>query len=614
MKLLDLINQPNDIKKLSDEQLPALCKEIREFLIQAVSENGGHLASNLGVVELTIALHKCFELPQDKIIFDVGHQCYVHKILTGRKQEFSTLRKYKGLAGFPKTYESSCDSLNSGHSSNSISVALGMKRAMERTKQKGEVIALIGDGALSGGMAYEALNDAGHGQDKVIVVLNDNQMSISKNTTGMSNYLSKIRTTMRYLDAKSTVENLFRRTPKLQKGIRNVKNFLRESLVDDGIFEELGFSYYGPYDGHNIQELCEVFASAKHMDGPVLIHVVTKKGKGYLPAETNPEKYHGVGAFDLSKGIQSSNRETYSSVFGKTLCELAQNNPRVMAITAAMPDGTGLTDFAKQYPERFFDVGIAEEHAVSMATGLALGGGVPVFAVYSSFLQRAYDQLITDVALMNTHVVLGVDRAGLVGEDGETHQGIFDLSFLNHIPNMTVFSPADFHELELMLKYAVEKMNSPVAIRYPRGSQGAVLPKCPPVAPGQGVVLLDGEDAVIFAEGRMVSAALSVAYRFRQEGIHVAVVNIRSVKPLDTKLIHQYAKNIGKVVVMEENMQTGGLGQAIITCLSDYPDIRCLLKNIPDTFVEHGSIQELYQACGLDEDSVYTDMKEVLFS
>ncbi len=614
MKLLDLIHQPNDIKKISDEQLPALCEEIREFLIQSVSETGGHLASNLGVVELTIALHKSFQLPQDKIIFDVGHQSYVHKILTGRKEQFSTLRQYKGLSGFPKTYESEYDTLNTGHSSNSISVALGIRRAFDLTGNKSKVVALIGDGALSGGMAYEALNDAGQGRDNVIVVLNDNQMSISKNTTGISNYLSKIRTTIRYLDAKNSIENMFKNTPKLKKLIHNTKNVLKHVLVSGAIFEELGFSYYGPYDGHNISELCDVFQAVKHIEHPVLIHVITKKGKGYLPAEIAPEKYHGVPAFDSSCGIAKTKKKNYSSVFGEKLCALAQQNSRITAITASMPDGTGLSAFAALYPERFYDVGIAEEHAVSLATGLALGGCIPVFAVYSSFLQRGYDQVLTDVALMNTHVVFCVDRAGLVGEDGETHQGIFDLSYLSHIPNLTILSPASFQELEMMLEYAVQYMNSPTAIRYPRGGEGAVLPKCPPIETGKSVVLLDGEDAVIVAEGRMVSIALETAYRLRQENIYSAVINVRSIKPLDVDLMQMYARSTGRMVVIEENVKSGGLGQSVLDCIKDIPNTKLLLKCIPDAFIEHGCVSELHKVCGLDSESVFSEMKEVLFA
>lgn len=614
MRILDQINQPNDIKKISDEQLPALCEEIREFLIQSVSETGGHLASNLGVVELTIALHKSFQLPQDKIIFDVGHQSYVHKILTGRKEQFSTLRQYKGLSGFPKTYESEYDTFNTGHSSNSISVALGIRRAFDLTGNKSKVVALIGDGALSGGMAYEALNDAGQGKDNVIVVLNDNQMSISKNTTGISNYLSKIRTTIRYLDAKNSIENMFQNTPKLKKVIHNAKNVFKHILVSGAIFEELGFSYYGPYDGHNISELCDVFQAVKHIDHPVLIHVITKKGKGYLPAEIAPEKYHGVPAFDSSCGVAKSTKKNFSSVFGDKLCSLAKKNPRIAAITAAMPDGTGLSTFASLYPERFYDVGIAEEHAVSLATGLALGGCVPVFAVYSSFLQRGYDQILTDVALMNTHVVFGVDRAGLVGEDGETHQGIFDLSYLSHIPNLTILSPASFRELEMMLEYAVEQMHSPVAIRYPRGGEGAVLPKYPPIEIGKSALLLEGKDAVMIAEGRMVSTALETAYRLRQENIDCAVINVRCIKPLDATMIREYAKNTGRVAVIEENVKNGGLGQAVLDCIKDIPNTKLLLQCIPDAFIEHGGVAELHKACGLDSESILTEMKEVLFA
>ncbi len=614
MKLLNSIHQPNDIKKIRNDQLPQLCQEIRDFLIQSVSKTGGHLASNLGIVELTVALHKSFQLPQDKIIFDVGHQSYVHKILTGRKECFATLRQYKGLSGFPKSYESECDTMNSGHSSNSISVALGIQRALEIQNQPGKVIALIGDGALSGGMAYEALNDAGQGKNNVIVILNDNQMSISKNTTGISNYLSKIRTTLRYQDAKNSIENLFKNTPKIKKMIGNTKNKFKQMLVSGAIFEELGFSYYGPYDGHDIDELCEVFEAVKHIDGPVLIHVVTKKGKGYLPAEVAPEKYHGVPPFSPDTGLPSSHKKTYSSVFGNKLCELAQKNGNIVAITAAMPDGTGLTEFAQKYPNRFYDVGIAEEHAVSMAAGLAIGGCIPVFAVYSSFLQRGYDQLVTDVALMNTHVVFAVDRAGLVGEDGETHQGVFDLSYLNHIPNLTIFSPADFRELEMMLQYAVESMTTPVAIRYPRGGEGAVLPKCPAIEMGRCVPLLEGEDVTIVAEGRMVSVALETAYRLRQDRIMATVMNVRSIKPLDTDVIRQYAKKTKKMIVIEENVKSGGLGQAVMDSIRDIPDVTCMLKCIPDAFIEHGCVADLHKLCGLDSESIYAQMKEVLFS
>ncbi len=611
--ILENIYSSEDIKKLNIDELKILSGEIREFLINSVSETGGHLASNLGVVELTLAIHKVFDFSKDKIIFDVGHQSYVHKIITGRKDKFETLRKHKGIAGFPKIKESEYDFFNSGHSSNSLSVALGMKRASQIMGIDNNVIAFIGDGSFGGGMIYEAINDIGNDKEKdnIIIILNDNEMSISKNDSSISKYLSKLRINNSYIDAKEKVEHSLDKVPLLKNVISSAKKTLRKAIATNGeFFENLGIKYYGPYDGHNLEELVKILKVAKNLNKPVLIHTVTKKGKGYEHAENNPEKFHGISAFDILTGNPKNKKKDYSSVFGSQLVKLAKDNKNVVAITAAMPSGTGLLEFKNTYPDRFFDVGICEEHAVSMCAGMALSGIVPVFCVYSSFLQRAYDQLVCDVCAMNLHVVFGVDRAGIVGEDGETHQGVFDISYLTSIPNMTVLSPADFNELEMMLSYAVNVHNGPIAIRYPRGSEISVIPSCPPLEYKKSSILHKGDDITIVCEGRMVSVALKLASHLIMDGIKADVINARFIKPVDTETIKQSVLNTKRLLVIEEGVAKGGLGEAIYSSLSDI-SFSYLSKSVGDKFVEHGSFNELLCELKLDEDSIYKEVKEV---
>lgn len=607
--MLNNINSTEDVKKLNIDELKTLSDEIRSFLIDNVSATGGHLASNLGVVELTLALHKVFDFSKDKIIFDVGHQSYVHKIITGRKDAFVTLRKFGGISGFPKIKESEYDFFDTGHSSNSLSVAIGMRRAADLNGDKNNIIAFIGDGSFGGGMIYEAISDAGQNKDKIIIILNDNQMSISKNKSGISKYLNKVRLKNSYINAKIKVES---HLPDsfIKKMLVSVKSLIRRVVVKKNMFEELGLSYYGPYDGHNIEELTEVFETVKKIKGPVIIHTLTKKGKGYHHAESNPEKFHGISQFDIKTGEKLSSARDFSSVFGDELVKIAENNSKVVAVTAAMSTGTGLNEFSRRFRNRFYDVGICEEHAVSMCGGLAAYGYIPVFAVYSSFLQRGYDQIITDVALMNLHVVFAVDRAGIVGEDGETHQGMFDISYLRSIPNMTVLSPADFGELKLMLDYAVNKINGPVAIRYPRGSENIKLPMTVGIENCKATLLNSGDDLTIVAEGRMVSTAYKLRDLLIEEGKEADIINLRFIKPIDTETLRNSVKKTGKLIVLEEGIRSGGVGEAIISSLSD-ESFLCIHKHLPDKFIEHGSNKELIKLMKLDEESILKEAKEV---
>ena len=611
MSLLSRVNSSDDIKKLNTAELKVLAKEIRKFLIDNISKTGGHLASNLGVVELTLAIHKVFDFPTDKIIFDVGHQSYVHKIITGRKDKFDTLRKFDGLSGFPKTGESEFDFFDTGHSSNSISVALGMRRAANLNGEKdNDIIAFLGDGSFVGGMIYEALNDAGHRKDNVIIVLNDNQMSISKNQSGISKYLSKVRLTNSYLDTKSKVEIRLSKFKALKKTIATSKRLIKRLIYPKTLFEDLGLSYYGPYDGHDIETLVKIFESAKKIKGPVIIHTLTRKGKGYKHAEENPEKFHGISKFDIKTGEKLASGEDYSSVFGEELLNIAEKNDKIVAVTAAMASGTGLNEFEKKFKNRFFDVGICEEHAVSMCGGLAAYGYIPVFAIYSSFLQRGYDQLITDIALMNLKVVLAVDRAGIVGEDGETHQGIFDISYLRSIPNMTVLSPCDFEELRAMLNYAVDKVNGPVAIRYPRGGEVRKLPFISQIDEIKANKITDGKDITIVFEGRMYDIAEKLREELLKDGIEAELINLRFLKPVDTKTVKESVLKTSKLVILEEGIKSGGVGETILSDLSG-ESFKYIHKHIPDEFIKHGSKDEIFRYLKLDYESILDEIKEV---
>ena len=603
------IQSPADLSKLSFEEMEGLAQEIRDLMIQTVSHTGGHLASNLGVVELTLAMHKVFESPRDRFVFDVGHQSYVHKILTGRRDSFETLRTYKGICGFPRRDESVHDAFGAGHSSTSISAALGIALARDMRGEKHKVIAVIGDGSLTGGMAFEGLNHAGHLKRDLIVVLNDNEMSISKNVGAVSHYLAKMRLTPTYSWAKHNVEFFLRRIPAIGESVANtaerVKDSVKYLLVPGMFFEELGFTYLGPIDGHDLPLLVEVMEKAKSLRTPVLVHVLTQKGKGYAPAECRADKFHGVGPFcvDSGKSLKGAQEPTYTSVFGDAMVEFAKTNPDLVGITAAMSDGTGLDKFAAQYPDRFFDVGIAEQHAVTMAAGLASQGKRPVVAVYSTFSQRAFDSLIHDVCLQNLPVVMALDRAGLVGEDGPTHHGAFDLSFSRLIPNLTVMAPKDEAELRDML-YTALQLNGPVLLRYPRGrSDGFAMKEAPAIIPvGQGEWLRKGSDLVFFAVGTMVQTAMKAAALLETRGIYAGVVNARFIKPLDEELLYSVAKRARWIVTLEENSLMGGFGSAVLESINraDIVGPRILRLGIPDSFVEQGSRDELLNCLGLN--------------
>lgn len=618
MNLLSKIDNLEDLKKLNSLELKKLSKEIRKFLLDNVSVTGGHLASNLGVVELTIALHKVFNSPKDKIIWDVGHQAYTHKILTGRKERFSTLRQFNGLSGFPKCKESIHDCFETGHSSTSISAGLGMALARDLKGENHSVVSIIGDGALTGGMAFEALNHAGHSKTDFIVILNDNEMSISQNVGGLSKYLNKIRTAPTYFKVKDDVESILRKIPAIGDSVvktaQKTKDTIKYFFVPGIIFEELGFTYIGPINGHNIEELIEVFDRAKRIKGPVLIHVNTKKGKGYRFAEKYPDKFHGIGPFDINTGkkTKKSSGKTYSEIFGQTIVELAKNNPKIVAITAAMPSGTGLQLFAKEFPKRFYDVGIAEQHAVTFAAGLAANGLKPVFAVYSTFLQRGFDQIIHDVCLQNLPVVFAIDRAGIVGQDGETHHGVFDLSYLRLIPNLKVLSPKDGKELKQMLEYAFEQ-NSPIAIRYPRGISENIDTKVES-AIEHAEVLCRGKDLCIIAIGKMVKTAIEVSNILKKAGIECTVINARFVKPLDEKTILTEIKNVKNIVTIEDNVKKGGFGSAIMELLNSNQICSKIVKifAFPDKFVEHGDTNILFKEYKLDSKSISNEIINIL--
>ena len=609
--LLERIERENDIKKLKPQELEELAGEIRQFLIEKISMTGGHLASNLGVVELTIAMHRVFQLPEDKMIWDVGHQSYTHKILTGRRAGFDDLRKYGGMSGFPKRKESACDAFDTGHSSTSISAGLGYVQARDLLGEDYSVISVIGDGAMTGGMAYEALNNAAQIKTNFIIVLNDNYMSISENVGGMSDYLARLRTADIYTGLKKGVTNTLHRIPvagdSIIEQIRRTKNSIKQLVVPGMLFEDMGITYLGPIPGHDIPMLCRALREAKKVEGPVLLHVLTQKGKGYKPAEQEPARFHGTGPFDIETGkpLGTAKKDTYTDIFSKVICDIGKRDPKVAVITAAMADGTGLSEFRRRFPRRFFDVGIAEGHAVTFAAGLAAGGIKPVFAVYSSFLQRGYDQIIHDVGLQNLPVVFAVDRAGLVGSDGETHQGIFDLSYLGGIPNMTVMSPKNRWELADMLRFAVD-YDGPVALRYPRGTayDGCEEFRAP-IQYGRSEVIYEEESIAIVSVGHMFEEALKTRRLIKETGYNCTLVNARFVKPVDEQMIEELAKNHSLIVTIEENILCGGFGERVTEYVSEHDlPVQVLNLALPDDYIEHGSVDVLRREVLLDAPSM----------
>ena len=608
--MLERIQKANDIKKLAPEELPELAQEIRQFLIEKISRTGGHLASNLGVVELTMAIHLVFDLPKDKIIWDVGHQSYTHKILTGRKDGFDDLRKYGGMSGFPKRKESACDAFDTGHSSTSISAGLGYVCARDLQKEDYSVISVIGDGSLTGGMAYEALNNASRLKKNFIIVLNDNHMSISENVGGMSDYLAKLRTADFYTDLKKGVTNMLHNVPvvgdPMIEHIRKTKSSLKQLIVPGMFFEDMGITYLGPIQGHSIPMLVRALKEARKIEGPVLLHVLTKKGKGYEPAEEQPDKFHGIGPFQVETGEPEKlkKKDSYTDVFGKVMCDEAARNDKLAAITAAMADGTGLARFRKKYPNRFFDVGIAEGHGVTFAAGLAAAGLHPVFAVYSSFLQRGFDQMIHDVCLQKLPVVFAVDRAGLVGSDGETHQGIFDLSYLSMIPNMTVLSPKNKWELADMVRFAV-RLGAPAAVRYPRGSAfDGFREYRAPIEYGKSEPVYEEEDIAIISVGHMFEQAVQVRKRLKEIGYNCTLINARFVKPLDEERLLALTKEHKLIVTLEENIRRGGFGEFVTAYLAGLEtDAEVLNLALPDDYIEHGSVDLLRSEVMLDIES-----------
>lgn len=609
--VLDQIQNVNDIKNLTEEEIDTLQDEIRTFLVESIAKTGGHLASNLGVIELTMALHLSFDLTKDKIVWDVGHQSYTHKILTGRKDGFEHLREYGGMSGFPKTEECEADSFNTGHSSTSISAGLGLAEAREITGQDYFVISVIGDGALTGGMAFEALNNASRMKTNFIIVLNDNNMSISENVGGLNKYLNDFRTADAYMDLKDGVVNSLSKIPvygdRIVRKIRNAKSGIKQLFVPGMFFEEMGITYLGPVDGSNIKAMRRAFAEAKRVRGPVLVHVLTKKGNGYVPAERHPARFHGTAPFDIETGVplHKQSKAHYTDVFSTVMKKMGEREPKLVAITAAMADGTGLKRFRNLYPERFFDVGIAEEHAVTFAAGMAKSGLKPVFAVYSSFLQRAYDQILHDVCLQNLPVVFAIDRAGLVGKDGATHQGIFDLSYLATIPNLTIMAPKNKWELSDMLKFAIAA-DTPMAIRYPRGDACDLWKeKRAPIESGKAEVLCEGTEVALFAIGSMVETAWKVMEKLQERGISATVVNARFAAPLDKECICGLAQKHRLLVTLEENVASGGMGEHVAALLMEEQSrIKLLRIAVPDTFVEHGDVDTLYRVLGMDADTV----------
>lgn len=617
-KLLDKINEPNDIKKIDSKDYKILAKEIRQFLVHKISMTGGHLSSNLGAVELTMALHLCLDFPNDHLVWDVGHQSYTHKLLTGRKAGFDTLRQFGGMSGFPKRSESDCDAFDTGHSSTSISLALGMAKARDLKNEKSRVFAVIGDGALSGGMAFEALNNAARLKSNLVIVLNDNQMSISKNVGGMSNYLGNIRTNTNYTGLKEDVENRLRSMSHignvLADHIKGAKDIVKRLFVPGMLFEDMGITYIGPIDGHDVRQMVNAFENASKLQKAVIVHVCTKKGKGYLPAENDPSAFHGVAPFKPSDGSLKNKEKqlTYTSVFSKKIVELADRDENIAAISAAMPSGTGLSAMAAKYPDRFFDVGIAEEHAVTFAAGLAAMGMKPVVAIYSTFFQRAYDQIIHDVCIGKLPVVFAVDRAGLVGSDGETHQGIFDISYFNSMPNMTVMAPKNVWELDKMLEFAVN-FDGPIAVRYPRGKAYTGLDEFTDnIEYGKSEVIAKGGDIALIAVGSMVETAWEVKKLLEDKGVDVSVVNARFIKPIDEAMLSETVGRHHFIVTMEEGILTGGFGQSVSHwCQENAKDVH-VIKNIalPDKFIEHGSVDLLKKKYEIDALSIAKKIAE----
>ncbi|MGG4397651.1 1-deoxy-D-xylulose-5-phosphate synthase [Paenibacillus thiaminolyticus] len=622
--LLEQINQPSDLKRLTKEELPVLAEEIRQFLIEKLAVTGGHLASNLGVVELTLVLHYLYDSPRDKMIFDVGHQAYVHKILTGRKDRFDSLRQYKGLCGFVKRAESEHDVWEAGHSSTSLSAAMGMALSRDFKGESNKVIAVIGDGALTGGMALEALNHIGHEKKNLMVVLNDNEMSIAPNVGALHNYLCKIRSDRNYLKAKEEVEQLLKKIPaiggKLAKTAERVKDGFKYLVVSGMLFEEFGLKYFGPVDGHDIDKLIDIFQQASRVNGPVLIHVVTRKGKGYTPAEADSHKWHGISPYKIESGqvLKAVGNPMYTEVFGKTLVELAEQDDRVVAVTPAMPGGSGLLGFAERFPGRMIDVGIAEQHAATMCAALAMEGMKPVFAVYSTFLQRAYDQVVHDICRQSANVIFAIDRAGFVGPDGETHQGVYDIAFMRHIPNIVLMMPKDENELRHMLKTAIEYDEGPIAVRYPRvNGVGVELDTdLIPIPIGTWEMVRPGDHAAVVAIGPMVQVAEEAAEQLRREGIQLRVINARFMKPLDEAMLTLLAREQLPVIVLEEGSVAGGLGSAIMEYYAQHHVFGVKVKpiGVPDCFVEHGSIKEQRQEAGLTAEQLVKEVHTMLFA
>ena len=624
--MLEKINYPEDLKKLTLEEKETLAIEIRKYILEIVSKNGGHLASNLGVVELTIALHSVFNFPEDKIVWDVGHQTYVHKILTGRKEALKTLRKLNGIAGFPKTNESKYDNFNTGHSGTSISAALGMARARDLKNEKNSVLAVIGDGAMTGGIALEALNDVGYSKTKMTIILNDNEMSISKNIGGLNMLLSKLRTKKTYTKSNVSMKKIINKVPVIGKPtvkvIQRLKRSIKQLIIPKMFFEDIGFTYLGPVDGHNIQELENILKLSKQIDNPVIIHVLTKKGKGYSIAEENPDKFHATAPFDIETGkAGKEKKKDYSKVFGDKLIQLAKENEKIVAITASMKDGTGLTRFSKEFPTRFFDIGIAEQHALGLAAGMAIEGMVPVVPIYSSFYQRGYDQVIHDIAIQNLPVVMCVDRAGIVGADGETHQGLLDMAFFRLVPNLTIMAPKDFKELEEMLELAVN-LNKPVVIRYPRGGedtykfQESTNCEYTKIEEGKSEILKEGKDISIIAIGKMVSRAMKIAEELEKENISTDVINARFLKPLDKETIKKSIEKTKKVITIEDGTIINGLGTSIKELIIDenLQSVKLKCFAYPDKFIQHGSVHELEEIYGLDEENIIANIKNKILN
>lgn len=615
--IINRINNNRDLKKLNYKEKKELTNEIRKYLVETISKTGGHLASNLGVVELTIALESVFDLPKDKIIWDVGHQSYVHKIINGRREKVKKIRQFGHISGFPKTKESDTDCFNTGHSSTSISAALGMAIARDIKKEDYNIIAVIGDGALTGGMALEALNHVGSIKKKMIIILNDNEMSISKNISGMNELLTNLRLKKRYRKSNNKLKKIISSVPLIGQYltyiIKKIKKTLKQLFIPGMYFEEIGLKYIGPIDGHNIEELEDIFRKAKNIDEPVLIHVITKKGKGYKFAEESPEQYHGVSPFNIDTGVVPGNNKTYSEVFGNKLCELAKENKKIVAITAAMKDGTGLSRFSEMFKERFYDVGIAEQHALTLAAGIAKNGMIPVVSIYSSFYQRGFDQVIHDICTQNLHVVMCVDRAGCVGSDGETHQGLFDLSFFKIIPNIVILAPKNFKELELMLEYAI-KIKKPIVIRYPRGGEKKNYLTTTPIKFATLEKLKDGKDISIIAIGNMVSRAMDVATILEKQNIMCDVINTRFLKPIDEAAILESIKKTKRIITIEDNTIIGGLSSSIKELIvnNNLNNIKIKSYAYPDKFIEHGTVDELEKKYKLDTQSIINDInKEV---